>query len=68
MKGWLKLTPEQQASCISRLRYGSPTIESTPSHLQLCLANTNPSDLVRERDENVQSTAVDAIELKDRLE
>lgn len=38
------------------------------SHVQLCLANTNPSDLVRERDENVQSTAVDAIELKDRLE
>ena len=62
IKGWLKLSREQQKECISKLRYES----LCPSSIQTCLAN-NTSELMRERDGQPQPVAVNATELEARL-
>ncbi|KAL9606106.1 MAG: hypothetical protein Q9179_000732 [Wetmoreana sp. 5 TL-2023] len=62
IKGWLKLTSEQREQCIVKLRYGSTLV-----HIRTAWFANRTRDLVRQRDEVAQSTAVDASELEDRL-
>lgn len=65
VKGWLKLTPEQRERCIMKLRYGYTRLASARPHRLVML--TTQRDLVRQRDEMVQSNAVNANDLEDRL-